>query len=86
MAKIAGLVPTATWIFPVRRSGEKAKMLLSFEGLAMASAHRALASIQAVGHSQLQGRLGRMVFHWVATCPEKTSAYRRENGNWGDNQ
>lgn len=43
----------------------------------MASAHIALASI----HSSVQGRLGKMVFSWVAMCPDKTSVYKKR-GEW----
>lgn len=47
VAKMADGAPPTVWIFPVSRSGEKAKLLFPFKDLAMASAHSVLASIHS---------------------------------------
>lgn len=75
------------WTVPVAGVERRQSMLLLFKGLTTTSAHIALASVHAVGHSQLQGRLGKVAFSWVATCPDKTPVYRRRgHGCWGDGQ
>lgn len=75
------------WMVPVAGVERRQSMLLPFKGPTTTSAHIALASVQAVGHSQLQGRLGKMAFSWVASCPDKTPVYRRRgHGCWGDGQ